>query len=411
MGKLEVGQRCPSAASEPTARIDLRDRPQLSIVVPVFNGASTLGACLRALLSAPGPLREIIMVDDASQDNSVKIAKELGIYPIVFHANRGCTDARNEGVKHARAPILVFVDCDVVIHSDALERVAKFFSENQDHTAIFGSYDATPAAPQFVSQYRNLLHHFTHQSETSKAETFWTGLGAVRRSAFDQIGGFRREYGPIEDVAFGLELVDSGFRIALDPRLLGTHLKRWTLYSMIKTDIFDRAVPWATMVLNRRRFTNALNTSTPHKISVISTMLFPVSLAASLQFPYLWVVTAVCLLIMAATNARIIKHYIEERGLLFGIGVIPLQFIHQLCAGIGFGIAAAKHAISKSWGFWRPDSRLTQKSIPAMTEQPLPSPVQRHGLSRTGRRRRVLNTRENARHVALAFFECRKVIA
>ena len=150
MGKLEVGQRCPSAASEPTARIDLRDRPQLSIVVPVFNGASTLEACLRALLSAPGPLREIIMVDDASQDNSVKIAEELGICPIVFHANRGCTDARNEGVKHARAPILVFVDCDVVIHSDALERVGKFFSENQDHTAIFGSYDATPAAPQFV---------------------------------------------------------------------------------------------------------------------------------------------------------------------------------------------------------------------------------------------------------------------
>ena len=141
---------------------------------------------------------------------------------------------------------------------------------------------------------------------------------------------------------------------------MGTHLKRWTLYSMIKTDIFDRAVPWATMVLNRRRFTNALNTSTPHKISVISTMLFPLSLAASLQFPYLWVVTAVCLLTMAATNARIIKHYIEERGLLFGIGVIPLQFIHQFCAGIGFGIAAAKHVISKSWGFWRPDSRLTQ---------------------------------------------------
>ena len=172
-----------------------------------------------------------------------------------------------KGVKHARAPILVFVDCDVVIHSDALERIAKFFSENQDYAAIFGSYDATPAAPQFVSQYRNLLHHFTHQNETSEAETFWTGLGAVRRSAFDQVGGFRREYGPIEDVAFGLELVDSGFRIALDPRLLGTHLKRWTLYAMIKTDIFDRAVPWATMVLNRRRFTNALNTSPPTRLA------------------------------------------------------------------------------------------------------------------------------------------------
>ena len=312
MEKLEAGQGCLSAASESSARIDLRDRPQLSIVVPVFNGASTLEACLGALLEAPGPLREIIMVDDASQDNSVKIAMELGIRPILFHANRGCTDARNEGVKHARAPILVFVDCDVVIHSDALERVAKFFSENQDHAAIFGSYDDTPGAPQFVSQYRNLLHHFTHQNETSEAETFWTGLGAVRRSAFDQVGGFRREYGPIEDVAFGLELVDSGFRIALDPRLLGTHLKRWTLYSMIKTDIFDRAVPWATMVLNRRRFTNALNTSTSHKISVISTMLFPVSVAASLQFPYL--MGGFCCLPHAHSRDERVRYQILHRG-------------------------------------------------------------------------------------------------
>ena len=163
-----------------------------------------------------------------------------------------------------------------------------------------------------MSQYRNLLHHFTHQNETSEAETFWTGLGAVRRSAFDQVGGFRREYGPIEDVAFGLELVDSGFRIALDPRLLGTHLKRWTLYSMIKTDIFDRAVPWATMVLNRRRFTNALNTSTSHKISVISTMLFPVSVAASLQFPYL--MGGFCCLPHAHSRDERVRYKILHRG-------------------------------------------------------------------------------------------------
>lgn len=105
MEKLEAGQGCPNAASDLMPRIDGRDRPQLSIVIPVFNGGSTLEACLRALLCAAGPSREIIMVDDASQDNSVKIARELGIRPIQFRANRGCTDARNEGVKHARALI------------------------------------------------------------------------------------------------------------------------------------------------------------------------------------------------------------------------------------------------------------------------------------------------------------------
>ena len=68
-------------------------------------------------------------------------------------------------------------------------------------------------------------------------------------------------------MAFGQELADSGSRIALDARLLGTHLKRWTLYAMIKTDIFDRAVPWATMVLNRRRFTTALTQAQPTRLA------------------------------------------------------------------------------------------------------------------------------------------------
>ena len=77
-------------------------------------------------------------------------------------------------------------------------------------------------------------------------------------------------------------------------------------------------------------------------------MLLPLSFAASLQFPSLMVVSAICLLLMVATNSHIIKYYIKEKGLLFGIAVIPLQFIPlDLCAGIGFGIATIKYAMAK----------------------------------------------------------------
>ena len=49
--------------------------------------------------------------------------------------------------------------------------------------AVFGSYDDEPGAPNLVSQYRNLLHHFVHQTGRTEASTFWTGCGAVRRDA------------------------------------------------------------------------------------------------------------------------------------------------------------------------------------------------------------------------------------
>jgi glycosyltransferase involved in cell wall biosynthesis len=299
---------------------------------------------LNALLRAPGPSREIIVVDDASEDNSVEIATALGLPTIRHCANRGSADARNEGAKHACASILVFVDCDVVIHHDALGRISKFFLEKNEYSAVFGSYDEKPAAPHFVSQYRNLLHHFTHQNGKSKAETFWTGLGAVRRTAFQHVGGFRNDFSPIEDVAFGLELADGGFRIALDRELLGTHLKRWTLYSMIRTDIFSRAIPWSTLVLNRWRFTNDLNTSGIHRVSVLATILLLLSFFMSFKFfPFLYL-SIICLIVISAANAGIIKWYISQRGLAFGVAVIPLHFVHQLCAAIGFALAAIKYA-------------------------------------------------------------------
>ena len=55
---------------------------------------------------------------------------------------------------------------------------------------MFGSYDDTPEAPDFISQYRNLLHHYTHQRAKREAKTFWTGCGAVRKEVFSELKGF-----------------------------------------------------------------------------------------------------------------------------------------------------------------------------------------------------------------------------
>jgi glycosyltransferase involved in cell wall biosynthesis len=341
-----LSQVARDVVSLSTSNVEKR-APELSVVVPVFNGASTLQACLQALLCASGPSREIIVVDDASEDSSAEIATHLGVRTINHDLNLGCAAARNQGAKEARSQILVFVDCDVVVYPDALDRIYCFLLENKEFSAVFGSYDASPAAPHFVSQYRNLLHHFTHQNGNFEAKTFWTGLGAVRRAAFEQVGGFRGEYRPIEDIALGFDFIDAGYRIALDRRILGTHLKRWTLSSIVKTDIFDRALPWSTMVLKRRQFTNDLNTTVSHRLSVVSAFLGITTAMLSVKMPlFLWAF-GMALCAFVASNVRIITFFVSERGLLFGIGIIPLHFIHHLCAGTGFGLAVLRYI--KTW--------------------------------------------------------------
>ena len=316
----------------------VNDAQELSVVVPVYNGAHTLGPCLHALLNASGPSPEIIVIDDGSTDNSAEIARRAGARVIEQETNLGQGSARNAGVKLARGNIVVFVDADVVIHADALERIGQFFREQPDYAAVFGSYDTVPAVRTLVSQYRNLLHHFVHQQGDREAETFWTGLGAVRREAFEAVGGFADNYTPIEDVNLGLRMHDAGYRIALEPQVMGTHLKDWTLRSMIATDIFDRALPWARMAFLRGEMTSQLNTSYRQRIAVACTVLGFVCLAASLLLPWLLLPASVLFAAVIILNAALFRFFIEQRSLGFAAVAAPLQIIHYLSGSAGFAL-------------------------------------------------------------------------
>lgn len=317
--------------------------PRLSIVVPVHDGAATLPACLKALIEAPGPSREIIVSDDASLDRSATIAAAMGVATLRSSAKRGAGAARNAGAAEARADILVFVDADVVIHPDALMRIACFFDENPNYAALFGSYDAVPSAPNFVSQYRNLLHHFTHQNGRFEAETFWTGLGAIRRSVFEQANGFREEQRSVEDIELGLRLRADGFRIALDPSIKGTHLKSWTLLGMAKTDLVHRAIPWSVLLLERGRLTTDLNTNANGRLGVASVFLAAASLLMSPVWPG-FALVALAAIVSALVSIRpLLGHLRRERNVLFAARSIPVHLVHLFCAGTGFLIALLRH--------------------------------------------------------------------
>jgi glycosyltransferase involved in cell wall biosynthesis len=325
-----------------------RFRPELSIIIPVHNGAGTLRACLEALLRAPGPTRELIVVDDGSRDDSAAIATSMGVRTIRRPHNGGDSAARNSGEKEATGPVLVFVDSDVVIQPDTLQRISTFMSENPSYSAVFGSYDAMPGDPGFVSQYRNLLHHFTHQHGKCEAETFWTGLGAVRRSAFQRIGGFRPGCRAVADIAFGLDLSDAGFRIRLDRDLLCKHLKPWTLRSMVTTDVFLRALPWSEIILRRGKFTNDLNTSVIHRLGVAFANAALACAVLATVAPTFAGLAALAFFGMLLANAHVLTQFLKKRGLLFTFGVVPFHFVHQLCSGVGFALALKRHYLDEA---------------------------------------------------------------
>jgi glycosyltransferase involved in cell wall biosynthesis len=166
----------------------MNTQPFVSVVTPVYNGSKYLGKCLDAVSASSYRSFEMIVVDDGSTDNSAEIARKKGATVLQLPQQSGPATARNYAAKKARGDILFFVDADVLVQKGTIARMVKDFNENPDIAAVFGSYDDKPAEENFLSQYKNLSHHFVHQQSDKEAVTFWAGCGAIRKEVFYKMG-------------------------------------------------------------------------------------------------------------------------------------------------------------------------------------------------------------------------------
>ncbi len=268
---------------------------QISVVMPFYNAAHYLERSLPPLLEmcAHGDILEVIAVDDGSTDSSTSTAAGLGAKVVSSDGGAGPGAARNSGASNAHGAIVWFVDSDVVVHPEGPALIRNAF-EDATVVAVFGSYDAAPPERNFASQYKNLVHHYYHQKGRSEASTFWAGCGAVRKRAFLEVGGFDVEQykrPSIEDIELGHRLRAQGGRILLLHELRGTHLKKWTIWSIIYTDVIRRAVPWSRLMLTRVGLIDDLNLSRAERLrAAFAGFLFLSCLLAALDVSLLWVV-------------------------------------------------------------------------------------------------------------------------
>ncbi|HVF27158.1 MAG TPA: glycosyltransferase [Pyrinomonadaceae bacterium] len=318
----------------------MSEQPFVSVIVPAFNTGEYLGRCLDALSESRYENFEVLVVDDASTDGSVEACRRrMDVIVLRLERQSGPSAARNHAARRARGDILLFVDSDVVVRSDTIARVAADFHQNPDVAAVFGSYDDAPGAENFLSQYKNLYHHFVHQRSSAEASTFWAGCGAIRREAFEALGGFdqtRYRKPSIEDIELGYRMRRAGRRILLDKELRVKHLKDWSLVSLIRADVFYRAVPWSKLMLEDGEIINDLNLRTAERVSAGLVVLSLLLLPPSIFMPALLPLVPLCWLIIILINHKLYLFFLKKRGPLFAGAVFPLQLLYYAYSAAAF---------------------------------------------------------------------------
>ncbi|MGI6454390.1 MAG: glycosyltransferase [bacterium] len=343
-----------------------QDKAEFSICIPVYNGMNSLPDTLRSIRNLDYPGYEIVVVDDASKDQTADMAEQAGARVIRLSTNSGPATARNRAAQEASGEILLFTDSDVLIPKSALAQIRQvLFQTGAD--AIQGTFSLVCPYSNYFSQYKNLYNRFVLNQLPDWIDTTFTSITAVKREAFLQCGGFDQNIkgASVEDRTLGRNLIDSGYKIYLDRSLEVIHNKYLSGWGFMKNQ-YKRSRDLIKLLLRNRlkkkqstmessvqnqdtsvqnqkqmRFgTNAL--STMLRIPLIYLILLLVVFA--LISPILWGVVLLLGIIYLYLISAFELYLLRIKGPGFALRGIPVNMLDAFISGLGIlaGIAEFK---------------------------------------------------------------------
>lgn len=220
--------------------------PRISVVIPTYRRPELLSKCLGSLRAQdlPGDAYEVVVIDDGSADGTQTVLEEStrswpSLRWFTQPTNRGPAAARNRGVAEASAPLILFVDDDIVATPDLVRRHIDFHESIDDESVgMVGHVSWHSELP--VSDFMRWLDASGLQFafDTMAAgpvarpwEAFYTCNLSLRRRLLEDAGGFddRFPYPAFEDIDLGLRLARLGFRLEYVPDALAWHSRAITL--------------------------------------------------------------------------------------------------------------------------------------------------------------------------------------
>lgn len=333
--------------------------PVVSVIIPVYNSGKNLPIVLRNIFNSQFNNFEVIVVNDASTDNTCEILKQFPCQVIDLPVNSGAGAARNEGAKKAKGDILLFIDSDIVIEKDTISKFVNSFSSQNGMDAIVGIYSKSSIQKNIVTRYKTLFLHFNHLSPSPR---FWSGCGAIRKKAFNQIGMFDETLKGAfcEDTLLGYNIIANGYSIGINKDIQVQHLHPYSFLGLLKNDFLKTKV-WLS-ILRKRNIVQ--NTASCDKVilgyylnagnflsitSIYCIMLFSVLILVRLEFIFIAIIFLIAFLIL---NTNFYKLVIKEEGMIFVILATGLHIVSFLVAGIAVICVIVEYMV-KSIRIWK----------------------------------------------------------
>jgi glycosyltransferase involved in cell wall biosynthesis len=325
---------------------DVMTGSTVSVIIPNYNYARTLGLCIEAVQAQTHPPIEIIVVDDCSTDDSVAVATALGVQVFSTPGNSGVAAARNLGVAHATGEVLFFVDSDVALAPDALTQTLSMLAANPDAGSVCGIYDPEPLIRDSrVEEYRSLQAHYWRLSSEGVVTFGFFSLGAIRSEVFTELGPFNTVLKQTEEVEYGNRLSQK-YDLLLTSTVRGRHDDDHELWPLLRK-LFRRGRLRVPLYAERRRFAKGFETASrawSSLAALAAVLLIPVPLLFGVPFA---VLPLGFLALSILGDAGMYAFVLRRRGPLFGLYFTGVHFLVNLAISAGVAAGAVNWLFSR----------------------------------------------------------------
>jgi len=219
--------------------------PMVSVVIPHYGGQDILSECLTSLKDCSYPKFEIIVVDNASPDDSIQYIKtnfpEVNL--IQSEYNRGFAGGCNFGAQHAQGEYILILNNDTIQEPDWIDHLVKMLESNSNISAVQPKiknydkrdyFDHAGACGGFIDKYcfpfaRGRIFHTVEKDEgqyDDACQIFWASGTAflTRKSIFDKLGGFDEIlFAHMEEIDYHWKCQILGHEIWVEPKSVVYH--------------------------------------------------------------------------------------------------------------------------------------------------------------------------------------------